>query len=1108
VDIGSWLEELGLGRYVEAFLENAIDEDVLAVLSEQDLASMGVLLGHRKKLLKAIDSLSKDESAAVESLADLTTPAQDGERRQVSVLFADLSSFTELSGELGAEATHDLLNRYFEVVDEIIDRYGGTIDKHIGDNVMAVFGAPIAHTDDPERAVRAALDIHEAIQELSCETGRDLQVHVGIASGQVVASGTGSGVHREYTVTGQSVNLASRLQEKAAPGETLISDIVYRSVLQRVDCAGLGELEVKGFAAPISVWRTIRLRKGTASKHQSPFMGRRREKRQFTGLVEECLETGLGQAVLVRGEAGIGKTRLTEEFAVISEKRGFACHRGLVLDFGAGKGQDAIHTLVRRLLGIPMGSGKSRRRDAAATAAGEGMIEADQLVILNDLLDLPQPAELRTIYDAMDNETRNAGKRAVVAKLVEMSSGRRPLLVMVEDIHWADGVTLVQLAGIATTVADCRGILVMTSRVEGDPLDQAWRASLRGRPLTTIDLGPLRDFEAEEFAKQFVNASSPFIDSCVQRAEGNPLFLEQLLRNAEEGTQDEVPHTIQSLVLARMDRLAAEDKMALQAASVIGQRYSMELLRHLMGNPGYECTQLIQQYLVIPDGDIHLFAHALIQEGVYVSLLEARRRELHRSAAAWFAEQDPVLRAQHLDRANDAEASSAYADAAQICAAKFEFDTGRQMAERGLEIAQETEIKLELACLLGDYLRDLGQLNNSISAFRSALDFATCAAHKCRVWIGLSASLRQAERFEEALAILYQAETAASESEFPEALTKIYYHRSGLAFRMGDRDVCLESAQRALENAERTTSQEDEARALSALGTAYYMRGHMITAHDHFHRCIHLCRENGFGRFEVANLQMRGLTLYFQSDLRTALREAESAAGTAVKFGYPQVEMTARGIVGGILFDLGELTESEEQINMALELARRLGARSYEPFSYVLLGKIRFAEGDCSAAANLIKAAVEISSEVGMKTAGPRALGALALITEDASARRSALKIGEKALSEGCISHHYFSFYRDAMDACTRAGDWPGVTRYADALEDYTRQEPLPLSDLFIARGRALAAFGRGRRDQEMARELQHLRDEAKRIGLESALPVLDEALATISNSPMSPGRG
>ena len=153
-----------------------------------------------------------------------------GERRQVTVLFADLSGFTQLSSKLGAEATHELLNRYFEAVDAIVEDCGGSVDKHIGDNVMAVFGAPVAHADDPERAVRAALDIHAAVSRLGNDLGRDLSAHVGIASGQVVASGTGSETHREYTVTGDSVNLASRLQDRAQAGETLISEALYRTV--------------------------------------------------------------------------------------------------------------------------------------------------------------------------------------------------------------------------------------------------------------------------------------------------------------------------------------------------------------------------------------------------------------------------------------------------------------------------------------------------------------------------------------------------------------------------------------------------------------------------------------------------------------------------------------------------------------------------------------------------------------------------------------------------------------------------------------------------------------------------------------------------------------
>ncbi len=189
-----------------------MDGALLPDLTNEDLKDLGVArLADRKRLLKAITELSEgDGQSAIHRPRPIPS---EGERRQVTVLFADLSNFTQLSNELDAEATHALLNLYFEKVDDIGAGYGGTIDKHIGDNLMAVFGAPLAHTDDPEHAVRAALDIHAAMPGLSAELERTLMAHTGIASGQVVASGTGSEAHREYTVTGETVNLASRLQD-------------------------------------------------------------------------------------------------------------------------------------------------------------------------------------------------------------------------------------------------------------------------------------------------------------------------------------------------------------------------------------------------------------------------------------------------------------------------------------------------------------------------------------------------------------------------------------------------------------------------------------------------------------------------------------------------------------------------------------------------------------------------------------------------------------------------------------------------------------------------------------------------------------------------------
>jgi hypothetical protein len=287
---------------------------------------------------------------------------------------------------------------------------------------------------------------------LSGEVGHAVQVHIGIASGQVVASGTGSDAHREYTVTGDSVNLASRLQDRAAPGETLVSDALHRAVAAAVHCEPLGGVEVKGLDLPVPLWQVAALRDRADESDRGILVGRRAETGQFTGIVEACRASGAGQAIVVRGEAGIGKTRLVKAFIGIAADRGFASHRGLVLDFGVGKGQDAIRSLVRSLLQIVPGGGKSLRQAAADKAMGDGLIVTDRRVFLNDLLDLAQPLENRAMYDAMDNAARNDGKRAIVTDLLRGASAASPILVIVEDLHWADPLILTHLAAMAGTV--------------------------------------------------------------------------------------------------------------------------------------------------------------------------------------------------------------------------------------------------------------------------------------------------------------------------------------------------------------------------------------------------------------------------------------------------------------------------------------------------------------------------------------------------------------------------------------------------------------------------------------------------------------------------------
>jgi class 3 adenylate cyclase len=250
-DVGAWLEALGVGHYARAFVENNIDFAILAELVETDLKELGVSsLGHRKKLLAGIAALR----ATAETIAAPAGKSLSGERRQVTILFADLSGFTALSQLLDPEELHELVSNYTEIVDRIVIECGGTVDKHIGDAVMALFGAPVAHGDDPLRAARAALDIHEALRRWSDRLGRLLQAHIGIASGEVVAGAIGRAGGQDYSVLGDSVNLSARLVATAGAGQTLISDEVYRALSGRAECDALGVLQFKGIDAGMRVW--------------------------------------------------------------------------------------------------------------------------------------------------------------------------------------------------------------------------------------------------------------------------------------------------------------------------------------------------------------------------------------------------------------------------------------------------------------------------------------------------------------------------------------------------------------------------------------------------------------------------------------------------------------------------------------------------------------------------------------------------------------------------------------------------------------------------------------------------------------------------------------
>ena len=291
-------------------------------------------------------------------------------------------------------------------------------------------------------------------------------------------------------------------------------------------------------------------------------------------------------------------------------------------------------------------------------------------------------------------------------------------------MHWADDITLDYLARLAAAVAECPALMVFTSRAEGDPIDMTWRARAGEAPIVTLDLSPLRKEEAIKLVSDFIDASDDLAKRCIERAAGNPLFLKQLLLSIEKGTTESIPDSIKSLVLARMDQLPSEDKLALQAAAVLGQRFELECLRFLIDAPEYVCQTLVERHLLRPEGSLYLFAHALIQEGAYSSLLNQQRIEWHRLAANWYAERDLILHAEHLGFAGDAAAPRAYHGAAQDQFTRFRLERALQLVRVGLKIASAPD-SFELKCLEGELLRILGSAPGSITAFRSAYEVAT-----------------------------------------------------------------------------------------------------------------------------------------------------------------------------------------------------------------------------------------------------------------------------------------------------------------------------------------------------------------------------------------------
>ena len=428
--------------------------------------------------------------------------------------------------------------------------------------------------------------------------------------------------------------------------------------------------------------------------------------------------------------------------------------------------------------------------------------------------------------------------------------------------------------------------------------------------------------------------------------------------------------------------------------------------------------------------------------------------------------------------------------------------------DRGLELEPKQFDRHRLTCFKAELLLNMGDVESSLEFYRQAEKNAEDDKQLCDAWMGLAAYMRLKTRYDEGLALLDKAEPAAMKHHLASKLSRLHHLRGNLCFSLGRADQCRSEHVLALKFGEQSKSAEDEARALGGLGDAEYVRGRMMTAHEHYSRCVELARQHGLGRIEVSHVGQRAWTRLYCGDWQGAKNDGLAAIDLAQKVGDRRAEMNATYCVWETALDLGEFDQAKIYTTRGLDLARTLGARAWEPHVHIGKAFLSSLDGKQLEARDLLTHAVAITAEAGRAFQAARVLGSLAwVVRHDAVAREAALREGEEVLQEGVVGHNYFWFYRFAMEALLDVGDWDRVDDFAAKLEAYTSEEPLKYTEFFIRRGRALAAFGRGKRDELQIRQLKGLHDEARQLGLKFSATALERAIVSGVGSSPNDGR-
>jgi len=1027
-----------------------------------------------------------------------TRSESNAERRHLTVMFCDLAGSTELSEQLDPEDLRDVIAAYQTAAAAEIENWDGFIARYMGDGILVYFGYPHAHEDDPERAVHAGLKIIDRVGRLTILPGLKLHVRIGVATGVVVAGDLiGEGASEERVVLGVTPNLAARLQGLAAPDTVVISNRTHRLTAGFFDYEDLGKQTMKGIAEPETAWRVTGISKttsrfeATTEAGLSPLVGREEEIALLMGRWRQT-KSGEGQVVMLCGEAGVGKSRIVEAFSRRIEGED---HGTIFLSCSPFHTNTALYPILgclEQVIGIERTDSSGERLDKLTefvTAAG---LEPDQVVpfVASVLIDgTALPAEHR---EGSPEQQRRLVWEALLA-LLEAQTRQRPMIMIGEDVHWIDPSTQEFCSLLIERLRSQRLMLLLSTRPDYQP---PWL----GHPhVTTFTLNRLSRADSEALVRGIVDGvdfPAAVVDQIVERTDGVPLFVEELTRTvlesgALEKTADgyvmagtmkgiEIPASLHDSLMARLDRMAPVKEIA-QIAAVIGRQFDEDILAEVCGQNLPELRaaldQLIEADLIVrrslPPSATYQFKHALVQDTASESLLRARRQRVHLDIANALAARRtrdgsvaPEVLAHHFSRA--------------------------RVAEKAVPLWQEAAHNANDRWASAEAV---GHLENGLEAASLIEDTGQRASLEMPLLLELVAGLRILDRYPEALEALDRAEVIAIAGSDEASQARIHYMRGNIYFPMGNIDGCLKEHEAAQKLARAAASPEMEARAFSGLGDAWFMRGHLQTARDRYHDCLDVIERHGLKQLEPVNRAMYGHAQIYMLELEDARKNIFDAASQAEAAGNSRAEMVARGSCGGkVLFDLGDYAGAQEQCEKALEIARRIGARRFEPVNQAILAQVDLVKGNRGEAIKIARQAVATSRETGVLFAGPLAMGALALATDDETERREIVAEGMAVLEGGCVGHNYLWFYRNAMDAMLTVGNWDGAEKIADAAQDYTSEQPLPWMDMIIRRARVLAVLGKDKNNDEALAQVASLLDQAQKTDFSSITPALKEA--------------